>query len=68
MMNTKIVKAHCYDAANIVYCATGKVVRVFDSNGVGELIPVAFQPDIAFDNQFNLHFNPHGEVYAEISY
>lgn len=67
-MNTKIVKAHCYDATNLVYCATGKVVRVFDTNGGGDLIPVAFQPDIDFDNQFNLQFPPYSTVYAEVSY
>jgi hypothetical protein len=67
-MNSKIVKAHCYDNEYFEYAATGKVVRVFDTNETGDLIPVAFQRGIDFNTQFNLHFAPHGTVYAEVTY
>jgi hypothetical protein len=66
-MNSKIVKAHCYSPEDQVYCVTGKVLRVFDTNGSGDLIPVSFQRDVEFKNQFSLESFAYGQIYAEIS-
>jgi hypothetical protein len=65
MVNNKIVKARCIDANTLYYDAPGRVERVFDTNGAGELIPVAFCNVSC--TYFNLHFAPHGTVYAEIT-
>jgi hypothetical protein len=64
-MNNKIVKAYAVDPVNYSYTTYGDVVRVFDTNGQGDLIPVAYMK-VAY-NHFNLHFAPHGDIYAEIN-
>ncbi|PIG31079.1 hypothetical protein CLU93_5431 [Janthinobacterium sp. 35] len=47
------------------YQANGKIVRVFDTNGAGELLPVEYRQH-ADDNKFALQFQPFGMVYAEV--
>ena len=47
------------------YQANGKIVRVFDTNGAGELLPIEYKQH-ADDNKFTLQFQPFGKVYAEV--
>jgi hypothetical protein len=62
-MNNKIVKAAVIDGVSLHYRANGSVQRVFDTNGNGDLIPVAFMPA---GNYFSLYFQPFGQIYAEV--
>jgi hypothetical protein len=48
------------------YQANGKIVRVFDTNGSGELLPIEYKQH-ADDNNFALQFQPFGTVYAEVA-
>ena len=45
--------------------ANGKIVRVFDTNGSGELLPIEYRRH-ADDDKFTLRFQPFGKVYAEV--
>lgn len=47
------------------YRIRGKVVRVFDTNGSGELLPVEYTQHHD-DNKFTLCNSPYGKVYAEV--
>ncbi|QUN29532.1 hypothetical protein KB879_06180 [Cupriavidus sp. KK10] len=53
------------DVATHDYRAKGKVVRVFDQNSQGDLLPVPYQQR-GEDNKFRLDCAPAGAVYAEI--
>lgn len=66
-MGNKIVKAHLSDAVNLEYIAKGKVLRVFDTNGDGDLLPVVFKLDEHFSNQFSLCNQNYGTVFAEVA-
>lgn len=61
----KISPAVLFDISKSEYQAIGKVVRVFDTNELGELLPVDFkrQDD---DGKFTLTNLPFGRVYAEV--
>jgi hypothetical protein len=67
-MNDKIVKAECLDKKYLLYSAKGKLARVFDTNGNGDLIPVAYDKCHGTDGDFYLHFAPHGIIYAQVTY
>ena len=46
------------------YRAKGYVVRVFDKNGIGDLVPVAFDR-LADGSKFKLRYPPYSEISAE---
>jgi len=48
------------------YQAPGKIVRVFDTNGSGALLPIGYKQH-ADDDKFTLQFQPFGKVYAEVA-
>ena len=60
-----ITLATVVDAATHEYQANGKIVRVFDTNGTGELLPIECKQH-ADDNKVTLQFQPFGKVYAEV--
>ena len=47
------------------YQANGKIVRVFDTNGLGELLPVDYRQQVDH-SKFVLQNLPFGKVYAEV--
>jgi hypothetical protein len=63
-MNSKIIPVQAFDATNLHYNVGSHTVRVFDTNGAGHLIPVAFQRS---GLGFNLMFAPYGQIYAEVN-
>lgn len=59
-----IAPAALADIKNREYQANGKVVRVFDTNGYGALLPVEFKQQ-GNDSKFTLSNFPHGRIWAE---
>lgn len=47
------------------YQVNGKIVRVFDTNGCRELLPIEYKQHVD-DDKFTLQFQPFGMVYAEV--
>lgn len=48
------------------YQANGKILRVFDTNGSGELLPVQHRQQ-SDDSKFTLQHMPFGKIYAEVA-
>jgi hypothetical protein len=63
-MNSQIVPVKSIDPVNFHYHVGAPVLRVFDTNGAGHLIPVAYQ---SAGLTFNLMFAPYGQIYAEVA-
>ncbi|PVX36796.1 hypothetical protein [Janthinobacterium sp. 78] len=60
-----ITPAALVNPGEFEYQANGKIVRVFDTNGSGELLPIEYKQH-ADDDKFILQFQPFGTVYAEV--
>jgi hypothetical protein len=65
MPRTLIIKARLIEAAGLTYVARGKVVRVFDENAAGDLLPVEFDRQEE-SSAFQLRRAPSGPVRAEV--
>ena len=62
---TIITLATVVDAATHEYQANGKIVRAFDTNGQGDLLPVEHKQHLN-NGRFTLPYSPFGKVYAEV--
>ncbi|MBH1982038.1 MAG: hypothetical protein I8H79_05760 [Burkholderiales bacterium] len=60
-----IAPATLVNPGTFEYQANGKIVRVFDTNGAGELLPIEYKQHTDGD-KFTLQFQPFGKVYAEV--
>jgi hypothetical protein len=63
-MKNIITPATLMNPYALEYRVPGKVLRVFDSNGHGELMPVGYTPH-ADEKKFTLQNAAHGKVHAE---
>jgi hypothetical protein len=63
-MNSKIIPVQPFDPLNFGYDVGAPVIRVFDTNRAGHLIPVAFHIS---GYGFDLMFAPYGQIYAEVA-
>ena len=55
------------DEVNYVWKASGKVVQVYDTNGWGAKIPVAFTIDPRDPTVFHLSYTPFGEITCDVN-